>query len=71
MVQWLGPQAFTAEAQVQSLGGEVRSKLHSVAKKEKKKNHRLICPIDRKSKNPLQNMRKPNPATYTKDYIPQ
>ena len=42
-----------------------------MAKKEKKKNHRLICPIDRKSKNPLQNMRKPNPATYTKDYIPQ
>ena len=72
MVQWLESQAFTAEAQVQSLDGEVRShKLHSVAKKEKKKKHRLISPIDRKSKNPLQNMRKPNPATYTKDYIPQ
>ena len=54
VVQWLGPQAFTAEAQVQSLDGEIRShKLHSVAKKEKKKNHRLISPIDRKSKNPL------------------
>ena len=75
VVQWLGPQAFTAEAQVQSLDGEERShKLHSVAKKEKKKNHRLTSPItcwietyilkllDRKSKNPLQNMRKPNSA---------
>ena len=38
MVQWLGLGAFTAMAQVQSLVRELRScKLHSVAKKKKKK----------------------------------
>ena len=37
-VQWLGPGAFTAEAWVQSLAGELRScKPHSGAKKEEEK----------------------------------
>ena len=37
MVQWLGFQAFTATARVESLVGELRScKLHSVAQKKVK-----------------------------------
>ena len=46
MAYWLGFQAFTAVAQVQSLVGELRShKLCSSAKKKKKKksNHIKEC----------------------------
>ena len=49
VVQWLGLGAFTAGAQVQSLAGELRSRMpHSVVKFTKKKRKKLLLTLPMK-----------------------